>query len=86
MAELKDEIAAYETIRADLEAKALGKWVVVHDRQLIGLFDSFEVAAQKAVREFGRGPYLIRQIGAGSISLPASVMYNFVHADSTVRV
>jgi hypothetical protein len=86
MAELKDEIAAYETMRADLEAKALGKWVLVHDRQLVGLFNSFELAAQKAVHDFGRGPYLIRQIGARSISLPASVMYNFVHADSTVRV
>lgn len=29
MAELSEEIAAYETIRADLEAKALGKWAVV---------------------------------------------------------
>jgi hypothetical protein len=82
MAELKDEIAAYETMRADLEVKALGKWVLVHDRQLVGLFDAFELAAQKAVHDFGRGPYLIRQIGAGSISLPASVMYNF---ESTIR-
>jgi hypothetical protein len=86
MAELKDEIAAYETMRADLEARALGKWVLVHNRKLVAIFDSFEMAAQDAVRKFGRGPYLIRQIGSASITLPASVMYNPVHANNPVRV
>ena len=75
MAELSDEIAAYATMKHDLEAKHLGKWVLVHDRQLIGVYDSSESAAEEAVRQFGRGPYLIRQVGAPPITLPASVMY-----------
>ena len=86
MAELRDEIAAYETMRADLEARALGKWVVVHDKVLVDTFDKFQFAARAAVHQFGRGPYLIRQIGAGSITLSAAAMYNPVHADNTVRV
>ena len=78
MAELRDEIAAYDVMRADLETRLLGKWAVVHDRQLIGTYESFEDAAQIAVQRFGRGPYLIRQIGAPPITLPASVMYHRV--------
>jgi hypothetical protein len=80
MAELREEIAAYEMMRADLESAHLGKWALVHDRKLIGVFDAFERAAETAVREFGRGPYLIRQIGAPPVTLPASVLYNPVHA------
>jgi hypothetical protein len=62
MAELKDDIAAYDAMKADLEAKSLGKWVVVHERKLIGTYDSFDAAAKEAVHRFGRGPYLIRQV------------------------
>jgi hypothetical protein len=86
MADLKDEIAAYDVMRADLEAKFLGKWAVVHDLSLVGTYDSFDDAAKDAVHKFGRGPYLIRQIGAPSISLPASVMYHPMHANSSLRI
>ncbi len=80
MAELTEEIAAYESMRGDLESKYMGKWVLMHNRQLIGVYDSFEAAAEIAVKEFGRGPYLIRQVGAPPLTLPASVMYHPVHA------
>lgn len=86
MSELSQEIEAYEAIRGDVEAKHLGKWIVVHDRQLIGVYDSFDSAAEDAVKKFGRGPYLIRQVGAPPMTLPASVMYHPVHADNKVRV
>ena len=75
MPELTEDIAAYDTMRADLKSEALGKWVVVHNRRLQGKFGSFDEAAREAVRRFGRGPYLIRQVGAGSVPFPASVMY-----------
>jgi hypothetical protein len=80
MAHLSEEIAAYEAMRPDLEAEHLGMWALVHDRKLAGIFESFDLAAQDAVKRFGRGPYLIRQIGAPPIVLPASVMYQPVHA------
>ena len=86
MADLRDEIAAYYAMRADLEAKSLGRWVLVHDRELIGTYDSFDAAAKEAVHKFGRGPYLIRQVGAPPISLPASVMYRPMHANDQVRI
>ena len=80
MIELDREIAAYETMRADLENQHMGEWVLVFNENLIGVYPSFDEAAQVAVREFGRGPYLIRQIGAPPIAMPASVVYNLHHA------
>lgn len=75
MTTLKDEIAAYETMRSEMEANHLGKWALVHERALVGIFDEFEKVAADAVKRFGRGPYLIRQIGAPAPTLPASVLY-----------
>jgi hypothetical protein len=80
MAHLSEEIAKYEKLQADLEAEHLGKWVVIHDSRLEGIFNSFDAAAESAVERFGRGPYLIRQIGAPPVTLPASVMYRPVYA------
>ncbi len=74
MAKLKEEIAAYEEMRDDLELDHFGKWVIVHDKELAGTYDSFELAAEDAVKRFGRGPYLIRKVGASPITLPASVL------------
>ncbi len=80
MADVDKEIAAYEKIRAELESKHTGKWVLLKDEALIDLYDGFETAAEDAVKRFGRGPYLIRQVGAPPVTLPASVMFNVRHA------
>lgn len=86
MAELDTELAAYRAQIFDLETHHLGKWVVFCGGQLAGLYDSFEMAAQDAVRRFGRGPYLIRQVGAPPITLPICVMYRGRDDGSSVRV
>jgi hypothetical protein len=54
----------------------MGKWVVFKGAALVAIYDTFEVAAEDAVSRFGRGPYLIRQIGAAPIVIPVSLMYN----------
>ena len=74
MADLDQEISFYDSLRADLEARQMGRWVLVHDRKLEGLFATFEEAATAAVERFGGGPSLIRQVGAPPVPLPASVM------------
>jgi hypothetical protein len=58
----------------------MGKWVGIHAEALAGVYDSFEAAASDAVRRFGRGPYLIRQVGAQPLTMPASAMYVFANA------
>lgn len=73
--ELDKDLAAFETMRAELEAHSNLKWAVLHDAKLIGVFDSFDAAAAEAVSRFGRGPYLIRQVGAQEFTMPASVAY-----------
>ena len=75
MSTLTGEIAAYERMRSELETDHLGKWAIVRDEVLVGLYDTFEEAASYAVEQFGRGPYLIREIGAPPVTLPASVLY-----------
>ena len=78
---LSEQIAAYEEMRDLLETDHFGKWVVVHGRSLIDTYDTFQNAAQDAIRRFGRGPYLIRQVGAPPARLPASLLYRPVYAD-----
>ncbi len=75
VATLDRDIEAYEKAQADLEARYNGKWVLFYDAKFVDAFESFELVAQEAVRRFGRGPYLIRQVGAPPMTLPASVMF-----------
>ncbi len=72
---LSEEIAAYEKMRDILETDYFGKWVIVHDGQLVGVYDDFQEVAADAVRKFGRGPYLIRQVGEQTIRLSPSLMF-----------
>lgn len=75
-ATLDADIAAYDAQKAELEAKYLGKWVVFHQGKFIGSYPDFNSAAKTAVEQFGRGPYLIRQVGQQPVTLPASVVYS----------
>ena len=43
--ELDWNIAAYERLRSDLEREHVGEWVVIRAQTLVGLFDSFNAAA-----------------------------------------
>jgi hypothetical protein len=72
---LREDIAAFKKMQDVLEEKHMGKWVLFHKNSLISVFDSFQAAAEEAVKRFGRGPYLIRQVGMSSVTLPASVMF-----------
>ena len=80
MEEIKSNIAAYQAMQQEMEELHMGKWVLFHSNVLIAVHDSFELAAADAVERFGRGPYLIRQVGASSVTLPASVMFRPVYA------
>ena len=74
MALLSEEIAAYEAMRDILEMDYFGKWVIFHDKALVGSYDSFEDAGEDALKRFGRGPYLIRRVGEGPIRLRTTVI------------
>ncbi len=73
MADLSEDMAAYESMRSELELDHTGKWVVIYDETLQGIYDDFQDAADFAVQRFGRGPYHIRRIGECPFTLPTSV-------------
>ena len=74
---LERQKASYNRMRPELEHEHLWKWVVFHEEELAGVFGGFEAAAEEAVSKFGRGPFMIKQIGASEeITLPASLMYH----------
>ena len=75
MADINKEIEFFESIKNDLELKYTGKWILIQNQKLIDNYDTFEKAAEDAVRLFGRGPYLIRQVGKLPFVLPASVAF-----------
>jgi len=72
---LATEIEAFESRRAELEQRYLWKFVVFKGREFIGAWDTLDAAAAAAVARFGRGPYLIRQVGVPPPTLPASVFF-----------
>ena len=80
--ELSVQIEKYQSMQNVLLADHNGKWVIFYDEELKGVFDTFEEAAEEAVRQYGRGPYLIRQVGTTSAPLPPSLLYGLFHADS----
>ena len=73
MTTLETEIRTFEEKRAELEEHHFGKFVVIVGDKVIGTWDTIDAAATEAVKQFGRGPYLIRQIGEKPLTLPASV-------------
>ncbi len=79
---LSRQIEAYDEMRGRLEMDYMGKWVVFYGMELIGVHDDFQDAAEEAVSKFGRGPYLIKQVGEPPLVLPASVQYRPIRADS----
>ena len=80
MAEITQEIAAYERMQSDLEREHFGKWIVVHDEELIGAYDDFEDAAHAGVQRFGRGPFLLRQVGARPLNRWTPAVYQEARA------
>ena len=71
---LDRQVASYEARLEEMERLHFGKWVVFHDEQLAGTYDSFEEAAGDAIERLGAGPYLIREVGASRVvRLPTSV-------------
>ena len=79
MSTITEEIKAFEKMQSQLEADHMGLWVLIHDGALIDAYQSFEDAADEAVRRFGSGPFLIRQVGAAPKTLPISLMYHRSH-------
>ena len=67
---LEKEIAVYERMRGFLEREYHKQWVVIYGEELAGTYADFQDAAADAALRFGRGPYLIRQVGVPAPAPP----------------
>ena len=80
---LAKDIAAFERMKPELLQHYNGKFVVFHDGELEGSFDSFDSAARDALKRFHDSPFLIRQVGAPQVMpMPASVAFRPSNANS----
>ena len=87
VAQVEIETAAYEEMKEALERDHLGEWVVFHNRKLVESYKEFQDAATDAVRKFGRGPYLITQVGEPTeISFPPYISYMPDNADNQHKI
>lgn len=77
---LRREIERYNAMRDDLERDHMDRWVVLHGEEMAGAFETFQEAAIEAAHRFGRGPYLIRQVGALPERLPSAAVYGREYA------
>lgn len=59
---IPEDEAFYKENRAGFVAAFLGKWVLIKDRRLVGVFETQRDALEEAARRFGLGPYVIKQV------------------------
>ena len=84
MTVLRDDIAAFDGMRSELERTHLNDWVLFYRGKLVATFSDFEAAATAAVERFDSGPYLIRQIGASkAVQLPGGMIFTPAHVLDT---
>ena len=86
MGVLQTEISLHETMLSDLERDHYREWVLIRGAEFVGTFASFEEAGSEAVKRFGRGPCLIRKIGAPPLSLPPTAQHLIFNGNDRVRL
>lgn len=73
---LDRNLAAFGRDMEKMKLHHMGKWVLFYDGRFIDAFDTLDNVASEAVKRYGRGPYLIKQVGAPSeMRMPSSVMF-----------
>ena len=85
---LEKEIAVYGREKERLEKEHPGKFVLIYGDDVIDTFDTFDAAATEGLRQFGRGPFLIREVGREKLEISAAVLYGLMddHIHSSVRI
>ena len=56
------ELKTYEQNRDQLLGTAEGKYVLIHNKQIVGIYDSKMDAIATGYQQFGNVPFLVKQI------------------------
>jgi hypothetical protein len=59
---LEAELATYRKLWPSLVQRYLGKQVLIQGDRLVGAYQDYAAAFGEAVRLFGTGPFLIREV------------------------
>lgn len=76
---LERELATFERERDRLEREHRGKFVLIHNDNVIDTFNTFDAAADEALTRFRQGPYLIRKIGEEKMELPPALVHGLLY-------
>lgn len=76
MAKLDIELKTYEQNRDHLLATAENKFALVHNKQVIGVYDSKMDAIAQGYQQFGNVPFLVKQIV--KIEMPQNFVSNLL--------
>jgi hypothetical protein len=88
---LEEEIHYFQENQETWKSQYPGKFVLVKGSELIGAYDTMQIALDEGSRRFGLASYLIRRIGevVEEISIPALTMgilrSNPAHSASNTR-
>lgn len=72
MNQLQDELETFEKRKGELLANSRGKFVLIKDKETIGVFETETDAVNQGFRKFKNSPFLVKQI------LDAEPDYNFL--------
>jgi hypothetical protein len=59
---LKKEIETYNAHKAELISRSKGKFVLIKDETVVGVFDSELDAVHQGYERFGNVPFLVKQV------------------------
>ncbi len=60
--QLKDVLKTYEEHKEELLGKGEGKWVLIHDSDVAGIWDTYEDALKSGYDQFGLKTFLVKRI------------------------
>jgi hypothetical protein len=77
----ESDSAAFLKLRDGLLAQHEGKFALIHDRELVGVFDSMEAAYGVAVERFGADPVYIGHISSQpKVECAPALYHGLIHA------
>jgi hypothetical protein len=84
---LEQERLFYEERLQEWLPRHAGRWVLVKDRELFGVFDTIEDALAEGARRFGLRPFLVRRVEQEQpeVRVPA-LSLGILHADPSHAV
>lgn len=82
---LEKERKFFDRKKAELIDEHLGKFVLIKENELVGVFNTIEETLSEGARRFGLSPFLVRQVNnsvENEINIPA-LSLGILNANST---